>query len=214
MRRILLTTALLLLSVVCLCATETIGTMQFDYVLNKVSAGEVSRVFFASPSAPEVPLTSLAIDMFPDHTDDTTAYSTPQLLLVQENNLSPTDYSRRISLTFTRFVPTDGNNAGFYGDYAVALWRFQNPQNSDLAQLASSRDKGTVSVRSKNNLSWALDNANTEDGSYRLLYYALSFVFSGKAYISNERNVETLTHLDSYNPGSYSATITIELQGN
>ena len=71
MRRILLTTALLLLSVVCLCATETIGTMQFDYVLNKVSAGEVSRVFFASPSAPDVPLTSLAIDMFPDHTDDT-----------------------------------------------------------------------------------------------------------------------------------------------
>ena len=209
-----MTITLLLLSLVCLSAVETIGTMQFDYVLNKVSTGEVTRVFFAAPDNPTVPVTSLAIDMFPEHTEDLTAYSTPQLLLVQENNLSPTDYSRRVSLTFTKFTPTDGNNAGFYGDYAVALWRFQNPQNPDLTQLKTPRDKGTKSVKSSNNFSWGLDNAGTTDGSSRLMYYALSFVFSGLSYIANANTLETLNYLESYSPGNYSATITIELQGN
>jgi hypothetical protein len=205
---------LLLLSLVCLSAVETIGTMQFDYILNKVSTGEVSRVFFASPSAPDVPLTSFAIDMFPENTEDLTAYSTPQLLLVQENNLSPSDYSRRVALTFTVFTRADGGDSSFRGDYAVVLWRFQNPQNPDLTQLRTPRDKGTTSVKKQNNFSWGLDNAGTTDGSSRLMYYALSFVFSGQSYISNANTPENLTHLDMYSPGSYSATITIELQGN
>lgn len=214
MRRILMTLTLLLVSLVCLSAVETIGTMQFDYVLNKVSTGEVTRVFFATPDNPTVPVTSLAIDMFPEHTEDLTAYSTPQLLLVQENNLSPTDYSRRVTLTFTRFTSVDGGDPAFRGDYGVALWRFQNPQNPDLTQLKTPRDKGTKSVKSSNNFSWGLDNAGTTDGSSRLMYYALSFVFSGLSYISNASKVETISNLESYSPGSYSATITIELQGN
>lgn len=213
-RRILMTLALLLVSLVCLSAVETIGTMQFDYVLNKVSTGEVTRVFFATPDNPTVPVTSLAIDMFPEHTEDLTAYSTPQLLLVQENNLSPTDYSRRVALTFTRFTSVDGGDPTFRGDYGVALWRFQNPQNPDLTQLKTPRDKGTKSVKNQNNFSWGLDNAGTTDGSSRLMYYALSFVFSGLSYISNPSKVETISNLESYSPGSYSATITIELQGN
>ena len=214
MRRILMTITLLLLSLVCLSAVETIGTMQFDYVLNKVSTGEVTRVFFATPDNPTVPVTSLAIDMFPEHTEDLTAYSTPQLLLVQENNLSPTDYSRRVALTFTRFTSVDCGDPAFRGDYGVALWRFQNPQNPDLTQLKTPRDKGTKSVKNQNNFSWGLDNAGTTDGSSRLMYYALSFVFSGQSYISNANTLETLNYLESYSPGNYSATITIELQGN
>jgi len=214
MRRILMTITLLLLSLVCLSAVETIGTMQFDYVLNKVSTGEVTRVFFATPDNPTVPVTSLAIDMFPEHTEDLTAYSTPQLLLVQENNLSPTDYSRRVALTFTRFTSVDCGDPAFRGDYGVALWRFQNPQNPDLTQLKTPRDKGTKSVKNLNNFSWGLDNAGTTDGSSRLMYYALSFVFSGQSYISNANTLETLNYLESYSPGNYSATITIELQGN
>ena len=214
MRRILMTITLLLLSLVCLSAVETIGTMQFDYVLNKVSTGEVTRVFFATPDNPTVPVTSLAIDMFPEHTEDLTAYSTPQLLLVQENNLSPTDYSRRVALTFTRFTSVDCGDPAFRGDYGVALWRFQNPQNPDLTQLKTPRDKGTKSVKNQNNFSWGLDNAGTTDGSSRLMYYALSFVFSGQSYIANANTLETLNYLESYSPGNYSATITIELQGN
>jgi hypothetical protein len=46
------------------------------------------------------------------------------------------------------------------------------------------------------------------------MYYALSFVFSGQSYISNANTLETLDYLESYSPGNYSATITIELQGN
>lgn len=209
-----MTITLLLLSLVCLSAVETIGTMQFDYVLNKVSTGEVTRVFFATPDNPTVPVTSLAIDMFPEHTEDLTAYSTPQLLLVQENNLSPTDYSRRVALTFTRFTSVDCGDPAFRGDYGVALWRFQNPQNPDLTQLKTPRDKGTKSVKNQNNFSWGLDNAGTTDGSSRLMYYALSFVFSGQSYIANANTLETLNYLESYSPGNYSATITIELQGN
>lgn len=206
-RNLLITICILILSSVCLFAETSLGSIRFDYNIFKESVGTVSSVYFVDANGNRV--TQSPIDMNIDNTFD--SYTTPQLYFVQENNLKADDSVRRVKLYFSFFTPSDGNNAGFKGNYAVFLWRLNDPTNI-ASGLKSKRDKA-LNTAIRRDMDFGLDNSNSQNGEPIACYYPLSFAFDGTYEIDNGKMTE-IHYLDTYQPGEYSATITVELQGN
>lgn len=208
-RNLLITICILILSSVCLFAETSLGSIRFDYNIYKQSVGTVSSVYFVDANGNRV--TQTPIDMNIDNTFD--SYTTPQLYFVQENNLRASDSTRRVKLSFSYFRPSDGNNAGFEGCYAVFLWRLNDPTNR-TSGLKAKRDKGlNIAPNKRRDMDFGLDNSNSQNGEPIACYYPLSFAFDGTYEIDNGKMTE-IHYLDTYYPGEYSATITVELQGN
>ncbi len=207
-RNLLITICILILSSVCLFAESSLGTIQFDYNIYKQSVGTVSSYYFVDTNGARID--QIAIDMNSEGTM-LSPFSTPQVYFVQENNLKSSDTSRRAKLSFTQFTPSDGRNAGFKGNYVVALWRLNDPKNFSSG-LKASRDKAVDLKNNPKSFDWGLDNSNSQNGDPIACYYALTFTFSGDVQVSN--GWTTVNYLDSYQPGEYSATITVEIQGN
>ena len=208
-RNLLITICILILSSMCLFAETSLGTIQFDYNIYKRSAGTVSSYYFEDPAGNRV--TQIGIDMNIDNEFD--AYRTPQVYFVQENNLKADDYNRRVKLSFSTFTPSDGNNAGFKGCYAVFVWKMNTPTDKSSG-LYSSRDKAARVTGNGASLEWGLDNSNSQDGEPMACYYGISFLFSGTGSISGNYSSDTVDYLESYQVGEYSATITAEIFGN
>ena len=206
-RNLLITICILILSSVCLFAETSLGSIRFYYNIFKESVGTVSSVYFVDANGNRV--TQSPIDMNIDNTFD--SYTTPQLYFVQENNLKADDSVRRVKLYFSFFTPSDGNNAGFKGNYAVFLWRLNDPTNI-ASGLKSKRDKA-LNTAIRRDMDFGLDNSNSQNGEPIACYYPLSFAFDGTYEIDNGKMTE-IHYLDTYYPGEYSATITVELQGN
>lgn len=206
-RNLLITICILILSSVCLFAETSLGSIRFDYNIFKESVGTVSSVYFVDANGNRVSQTP--IDMNIDNTFD--SYTTPQLYFVQENNLKDTDPTRRVKLYFSFFTPSDGNNAGFKGNYAIFLWRLNDPTNI-ASGLKSKRDKA-LNTAIRRDMDFAIDNSGSQNGEPVACYYPLSFAFDGTYEIDNGKMTE-IHYLETYQPGEYSATITVELQGN
>ena len=206
-RNLLITICILIISSVCLFAETSLGSIRFDYNIFKESVGTVSSVYFVDANGNRVSQTP--IDMNIDNTFD--SYTTPQLYFVQENNLKANDSVRRVKLYFSFFTPSDGNNAGFKGNYAVFLWRLNDPTNI-TSGLKAKRDKA-INTAVRRDMDFGLDNSNSENGEPIACYYPLSFAFDGTYEIDSGKMTE-IHYLDTYYPGEYSATITVELQGN
>lgn len=207
-RNLLITICILIISSVCLFAETSLGSIQFDYNIYKRSVGTVSSVYFADANGNRVSQTG--IDMNVDNTFD--SFRTPQLYLVQENNLKASDPTRRIKLVFSYFTPSDGRNEGFKGNYVVVLWRLTDPKDRTSA-LITPRDKA-IDTGKRRDMDWGLDNSDSQNGEPVACYYGLSFVFEGTFPINQINSSDTISYLETYQPGEYSATITVELQGN
>jgi hypothetical protein len=208
-RNLLITICILIISSACLFAESSLGTIQFDYNIYKQSVGTVSSYYFVDTNGARID--QIAIDMNSEGTM-LSPFSTPQLYFVQENNLKSSDTPRRVKLYFTQFTPTDGKNAGFKGNYVVALWRLNDPMNFGSG-LKTKRDKAIDLKNNPKYFDWGLDNSNSQNGDPIACYYALTFTFSGNVEVK-DNNWTTVNYLDTYQPGEYSATITVEIQGN
>ena len=183
------------MSSVCLFAESSLGSIRFDYNIYKKSVGTVSSVYFVDTNGDRVE--QIAIDM-------NKKASQPQIYFVQENNLKATDPTRRVKLNFTTFKPSDGKNAGFSGKYTVTLWRLTDFTNR-TSKLNNAKDKDKV-VSGDVSLDWGLNNSDSQNGEPIACYYALAFSNFTPSNISGTA--------DDFPPGRFSATITVELQGN
>ena len=165
-----------------LFAVET-GSVEFKYwFINEVSES-VSDMYFTNTSKQRIDACPL---------DVASSLNDPQLYAAVYSNVSATNYS--VTLSFSTLKKTDENK---YGYYKAKVYRL-----SDLGTLSEisydnieSRTIEVTNNESPTSVSFPLDK--TQNSTNQTFYYPIAFQFSD--------------YIGSYENGSYSGTILIEV---
>ncbi len=175
---------ILFLALSCLFAADE-GHVQWKYKINKFVAESLSSYFTTTTGSA---ITTLAVDM-------EKTLSQPQAQLVIVTNKT-TENSLDITFGPMKYkVGSEGYDASFFGCYDVRI--------SDLFQSTETDpDHVDIPITSAEGATETIPLDYTDDASHVITcYYPIAFYFSEK-------------NLDNYGPGSFEATITVEIGGS
>ena len=172
----------MIINVFSIFAVET-GAIEFKYWFINAISESVSDMYFTNTSKQRINACPL---------DVASSLSDPQLYAAVYSNVSSTNY--HVTLSFSTLKKTDENK---YGHYKAKVYRL-----SDLGTLTEisydNNESRTIDVtnnESPTSVSFPLDK--TQNSTNQTFYYPIAFQFSD--------------YIGSYENGSYSGTILIEV---